>query len=521
MAEDFFERYFWAEDLGIGVDVSRIHNYSNDYGNLNQKITRAFNAMAALESGGIANGDENRMVGHYWLRNSGLAPTVGIKSEIENSITQIERFALAVHKGDIVGQDGRFKNVLCLGIGGSALGPRLISTALSNPKKDKMKLYFIDNTDPDGIDYMADILDGQLGKTLVICMSKSGGTQETKNALIEIEQLYNSHGLTFSRHALAVTCKDSKLDHQAKKDGWISRFPMWDWVGGRTSVTSVVGLLPAALQGIDFKKFLSGARDMDSISRRQIEENPAMVLAVAWYSASLGHGKKDMVVIPYKDRLGLFTSYLQQLIMESLGKRHDANGLEVHQGISVYGNKGSTDQHAYVQQLRDGLDNFFVTFIEVLKARVGESIDIEPGVKTGDYLEGFFLGTRLALTESGRESITLTIREMNAYYMGILIALYERAVGFYASLINVNAYDQPGVEAGKKAAKDVLRVQQLILEYLSSQNTNMTSLEIAEAIGGDKELVFKLLEHLAANGRVSREWSDSVRNLKYMTKISD
>ncbi|MDR2735301.1 MAG: glucose-6-phosphate isomerase [Puniceicoccales bacterium] len=521
MDRDFFRKYFWNEQLGIGVDLGRIRNYSSTYTDLEQKITKAFNAMAALESGGIANPSENRMVGHYWLRNPGLAPTVEIKSEIENSITQIERFAQAVHKGDIVGQDGRFENILCLGIGGSALGPRLISSALTEPIKDKMKLYFIDNTDPDGIDYVAKVLDGKLGKTLVIVMSKSGGTQETKNAMLEVEHLYYNHKITFSRQAVAVTCKDSKLDRQSRADGWLSRFPMWDWVGGRTSVTSVVGLLPAALQGLDFKKFLAGARDMDSLTRRPGPDNLAMVLAVAWYSASQGQGKKDMVVIPYKDRLSLFTSYLQQLIMESLGKRNDINGLEVHQGISVYGNKGSTDQHAYVQQLRDGLDNFFVTFIEVLKSRVGESIDIEPGVKTGDYLEGFLLGTRLALSESGRESITLTIREVNAYYMGILIALYERAVGFYASLIDVNAYDQPGVEAGKKAANEVLHTQQLLLESLSSKPTPMTSEEIAKAIDADNELVFKLLEYLAANDRVVRESTGDIRSIKYMAKVGN
>jgi glucose-6-phosphate isomerase len=119
-----------------------------------------------------------------------------------------------------------------------------------------------------------------------------------------------------------------------------------------------------------------------------------------------------MVVLPYKDRLLLFSRYLQQLVMESLGKELDRGGRTVRQGLVVYGNKGSTDQHAFIQQLRDGADNFFVTFIEVLRERDGELIEVEPDTTAGDYLGGFLLGTRRALTESGRESITLTVPEI-------------------------------------------------------------------------------------------------------------
>src|SRR4030081_932130 len=142
--------------------------------------------------------------------------------------------------------------------------------------------------------------------------------------------------------------------------------------------------------------------------------------------------------------------------MESLGKELDRDGQKVNQGIAVYGNKGSTDQHAYVQQLRDGVLNFFVTFLEVDKDRATGRFEVEEGVTSGDYLHGFLRGTRAALYEKSRESITISIPEVNAFNVGMLIALYERAVGFYASLVNINAYDQPGVEAGKKAATAIL-----------------------------------------------------------------
>src|SRR4030095_16260483 len=190
------------------------------------------------------------------------------------------------------------------------------------------------------------------------------------------------------------------------------------------------------------------------------KKNPAAWLALWWHHATGGAGKKDMVILPYKDRLELFSRYLQQLVMESLGQQNDLDGNVVHQGIAVYGNKGSTDQHAYVQQLREGVNNFFVTFIEVLKDRNGESIEVDEGVTSGDYLSGFLQGTRRALFENDRESITITVDTVDAQTVGKLIALYERAVGFYASLINVNAYHQPGVEAGRKAAAPVIDLQQ-------------------------------------------------------------
>ena len=169
-----------------------------------------------------------------------------------------------------------------------------------------------------------------------------------------------------------------------------------------------------------------------------------------------------MAVLPYKDRLELFSRYLQQLVMESLGKEKDLSGKVVHQGLTVYGNKGSTDQHAYIQQLRDGLNNFFVIFIQVLRDREGDSMEVDPRTTSGDYLLGFLLGTRQALYESSRESVKITLKDASPQTIGCLIALFERAVGFYASLINVNAYHQPGVEAGKKAATAIVHTSRRI-----------------------------------------------------------
>jgi glucose-6-phosphate isomerase len=290
------------------------------------------------------------------------------------------------------------------------------------------------------------------------------------------------------------------LDKHAQADGWLARFPMPDWIGGRTSVMSAVGLLPMALEGFDIDGFLAGAAAMDERTRIfEVAQNAAMLLALMWYYAGNGKGEKDMVVLPYKDRLALFTKYLQQLVMESLGKEKNLTGEIVHQGIAVYGNKGSTDQHSYLQQLRDGVLNFFVTFVEVRNDRRSARFEVEDGITSGDYLQGFLRGSRSALYENGRESITISIPEVNAFYVGALIALYERAVGFYGSLVNINAYDQPGVEAGKKAASKLLELQAQVREELSGEEK--TAEQIARSVDADPEDVFHLLRHLASNDR--------------------
>jgi glucose-6-phosphate isomerase len=279
---------------------------------------------------------------------------------------------------------------------------------------------------------------------------------------------------------------------------------MFDWVGGRTSETSAVGLLPAALQGIDIDAMLAGAQEMDSATRiPEIRQNPAALLALCWYFAGNGKGEKDMVVLPYKDSLLLFSRYLQQLVMESLGKEKDLNGNTVYQGIAVYGNKGTTDQHAYVQQLRDGVANFFMTFIEVLEDRQGESIMVEPGVTSGDYLSGLLQGTRQALYENQRDSITVTIPQVNPRTVGALIALYERAVGFYGSLVNINAYHQPGVEAGKKAAAAILELQRQVMRVLQETGRSLSLTELADKAGAPDqvETIYRIVRHLAANHR--------------------
>lgn len=488
--------------IGLALDVSRMDMDDGFIERMSPLMQRAFDEMAALESGAVANPDEGRMVGHYWLRAPELAPSAEIRKELEEMQKAIKRFAIDVHEASVRPQhSARFTQLLSIGIGGSALGPQFVSDVLGSAH-DRMKVYFMDNTDPDGFDRIFSQIGNRLKETLTIVISKSGGTIETRNGMLEAAAAYRSAGLEFARHAVAITQLGSRLDNIAKKEGWIARFPMWDWVGGRTSEFSAVGLLPAALQGVDIDGMLKGARLCDEATRtRDIFKNPAALLALSWYHATDGRGKKDMVILPYKDRLSLFPRYLQQLVMESLGKERDRAGNVVNQGIAVYGNKGSTDQHSYLQQLREGVNNFFATFIEVLQDRQGKSIEVEPGITSGDYLSAFLHGTRNALYENGRLSITITMERLDAAGLGALIALYERAVGLYASTINVNAYHQPGVEAGKKMAAEIISLQHRVMAFMRNSNKGYTAEEVAAEIGeqGREEAVFRILEHARAN----------------------
>ncbi|HVK16431.1 MAG TPA: glucose-6-phosphate isomerase [Fimbriiglobus sp.] len=491
-----------VSSLGLTLDVSRMGFDDGFIERMRPALESAFDGMEALENGAIANPDEDRMVGHYWLRSPDLAPTPEIAAEIRKTIADVKAFAAGVHGGQVRPPTAvRYTGVLCVGIGGSALGPMFVADALGDPATDRMRIDFIDNTDPDGIARTLRHLAGRLPETLCVVASKSGGTPETRNGMLLVADAYRAAGLDFPRHAVAITMPGSRMDQTAVSEGWLARFPMYDWVGGRTSELSAVGLLPAALQGLDIDGLLAGAAACDEATRsRDLKTNPAALMALMWYHATGGQGKKDMVVLPYKDRLLLFSRYLQQLVMESLGKQLDLKNNRVEQGLTVYGNKGSTDQHAYVQQLREGVPNFFAVFVRVLEDG-GSSQEVEPGATAGDYLHGFLLGTRVALFENGRESMTITVPRVDARIVGGLIALFERAVGLYAGLVGINAYHQPGVEAGKKAAAGVLALQAKVLAALS--DSPQTAEQVAVAIGEPEavETVFLLLEHLAANGR--------------------
>jgi glucose-6-phosphate isomerase len=511
--EFFFESTLEKNYFSVDLDFMNIKSSDLEQGK--SILQDAVVSMKNLEGGAIANPDEKRQVGHYWLRNSSMAPNPALQKQIEDCLSAVKRFVDDILNGKILNTaKATFASVVVVGIGGSALGPQLLQGALSVRGKG-LALYFIDNTDPVGMDL---VLEGQpdLSRTLFLVISKSGGTRETFNGELYVKHVLKSKGFDPAYQMVAITQEGSALAGRVEAEGWLASFPMWDWVGGRTSIMSAVGLVPAGLAGIDIDTFLLGAKEMDIWCREsELGRNPALLMAFSWYCAGEGKGNRAMVVLPYRDRLLLMSRYLQQLVMESLGKRYDLKGKEVFQGLSVFGNKGSTDQHAFVQQLRDGRNDFFAVFINVLND--GDSADSaaffepEPGVTLGDYLNGFFLGTKNALHESGRSSLTITLERLNEYSVGQLIAFFERAVSYYASMIGVNAYNQPGVEAGKVAAQSIIALQQKIGAVIHrsgpagievSQLMRQVSLAVPNVNIND---IKQLLSRLVANGRIAQE----------------
>jgi glucose-6-phosphate isomerase len=401
-----------------------------------------FAELADMEAGGLANSDDQRQVGHYWLRAPELAPTPLQVGQIQSSMEAMRVFSEAVRAGRLRAFDGEaFSDVLHVGIGGSVLGASLLVAALDG---DGLPVHFLDNTDPDGIGRVLDALGERLAHTLILVVSKSGITPETLNALHLTHHRMASLGIEVASNTVAITVEGTPLHDRALADKWLKTFFTWPWVGGRFSAFASVGLLAAALRGCDIERLRAGARDMDTWTRQTgWRNNPAALLAGCWFVAGKGRGERDLVVLPYADRLVLFPRYLQQLVMESIGKKHDRSGNVVEQGLVVYGYKGSTDQHAFVQQLRDGRDDSIIVFVQVLGD--DSSVEVAPGIRVGDFLQGFLLGTRRALTDTGRPSVVVSVPRVDPYALGGLMALFERAVGLYASLLDVNAYDQPGV----------------------------------------------------------------------------
>ena len=475
------------------------------------RFARASVEMAKIEAGEIKNPDEKRKVTHFTDR-AGYAGSALFR--------EVEEFAEAVRSGKIVGGTGKaFTAVAVNGIGGSALGPQLMQFAMNGPywnelsttaRRGYLKIYFLDNTDASGFADLAQVMDPET--TLHLVISKSGGTRETRNNMIAMEKFYAERKLDFSAFACAITMAGSELDKHAKGNNWLKVLPMAESIGGRTSETSIVGHVPAALTGIDFSAFLSGACAMDAWTReREVKQNPALLLSAMWYIAGKGRGDRNMVIVPYSDRLVLLSRYLQQLVMESLGKELDLDGKVVHQGLSVFGNKGGTDAHAFIQQLNDGRDDFFVTFIEVL--RDAARYDLGDGVTMGDYLHGFLEGLSAALRGKGRQLITIRVPRLDAFTLGQLIALYERAVAMYAEYININAFHQPGVQAYKLAANGILQLSAQVKQRLAELSpVSGTAAQLAEQLGLGEQAVEigHLLDKAALNGSgVSRTWDGS------------
>ncbi|HEX7118993.1 MAG TPA: glucose-6-phosphate isomerase [Longimicrobiales bacterium] len=363
-----------------------------------------------------------------------------------------------------------FDAVVVLGIGGSALGTTALRDALLPPLWNELdadargghpRLYVLDNVDPTTIGPLLDRLD--LSRTLFDVVSKSGTTAETMaQFLIVRDRLARALGDEACRRHLVFTTDPEKgvLRELAGREG-IPTLPIPQNVGGRFSVLSVVGLLPAALVGIDIDALLDGARAMDDRCRTpELADNPAGLYATLQYLADAEAGAPIHVMMAYSDRLYGIADWFRQLWAESLGKRRDRAGAEVFRGPTPVKALGATDQHSQVQLYMEGPFDKTITFLAVERASVDVEIpDAYPDIEALHYLGGHSLGelldaeraaTAQALASEGRMNMTLRLPRADPHAIGQLLMLLQIATVYAGGWYDVDPLDQPGVELGKR-----------------------------------------------------------------------
>ncbi len=346
------------------------------------------------------------------------------------------------------------KNLLILGIGGSALGARALHTALC--KTDSLSLFVLDNIDPETFQKTIEQIlasDPALSQTVVTLISKSGETPE-------VAALYMATQTALPDATyVAITGEKGTLREHALASGW-EILPVPDGVGGRFSVLSPVGLFPAAMCGIDIRELLQGAQSMDD-QCLQLQNNPAAELASGLVSAING-GQTTHVMMPYCDRLIPFAHWYVQLWAESLGKV-DVHGKRV--GPSPVAAIGATDQHSMLQLWREGPTDKVIGFLKVQQtpdaplgdSPLGSSQSWLCGQTLGSLLSEECIATEKAVQDAGQATWTMTFPELTPFYLGQAIALWQDTVAIAGRLMQVNPYDQPGVEFGKQLTRDALR----------------------------------------------------------------
>ena len=368
----------------------------------------------------------------------------------------------------------KFDNFVALGIGGSALGPIAVQQALNHmfynelPKEKRggrPRFYVVDNIDPERMEGLFDIID--LEKALFNVITKSGSTSETMSQLLIVVDLLKSKlGDKFSDHIIATTDRQKgNLIKIAKEEGFKTYY-IPDGVGGRFSELSPVGLLSAAVCGIDIEEMLTGAAYMDKkVSQSNPYKNPAYMAATLQFLA-MKAGKNISVMMPYADSLKYMADWYAQLWAESLGKRYDLQGNEVFVGQTPVKALGVTDQHSQVQLYTEGPFDKVVTFLGVGEYRgkvaIPKGYEDIPAVA---FLSGHCLNelihaeqvaTEYALLKANRLSRTITLPQVNAFTVGQLLYFMEVETAFAGELLNINAFDQPGVEEGKNATYALL-----------------------------------------------------------------
>ncbi len=361
-----------------------------------------------------------------------------------------------------------YDNFVVLGIGGSALGPISVFNALCHLRHNELKksvrkapkLYVEDNVDPERMAALLDVID--LDKTVFNVITKSGATSETMAQYLIINDLLKKrYGDKAKEHIIATTSESKgNLIKLAKKEGY-KTFYIPDGVGGRFSELCPVGLLPAAVCGIDIKELLKGAAYMDSMCKnKNVRKNPALLSALLQYIA-INRGKNISVMMPYADSLKYIADWYCQLWGESLGKAIDLDGNVVNVGQTPVKALGVTDQHSQIQLYREGPFDKVITLIGVKQFRKEviipdgcediHDVNFLSGHTMSELINAERLATEYALTTAGRLNYTIILPEVNAFTLGQLLYLFMLQTAYCGAMLNIDTFNQPGVEGGKNA----------------------------------------------------------------------
>ena len=476
---------FCCEAAGIRLDYSK-HRLNDEVIKILCELashSQLPEGFAELTSGTALNVTEARPALHTLLRGFRAEAQADRYAEVVSALETMRQLVDSVHSGSRLGFSGLpFKQVVNIGIGGSDFGPRLMCRALRMPT-DPLKAHFVANVDPQDIDETLAQLDP--GETLFIVCSKSFSTEETLTNALRARDWLLAAGAQpehIAQHMVAVT-----TNVKAASEFGIATsecLPMWDWVGGRYSVWSAVGLAVALQCGwAGFEALLAGARDMDEHTRSAVgRENLPLMLALLEYWNTRFLGTETHLVLPYSQRLELLTDFLQQLSMESNGKRVQSDGSPVRSMSApvLWGSAGTIGQHSYFQLLHQGTRPFTADIILPLtnpganpdghRKLAANALAQSRALLTGrDHQTARELATSRQQPEAfaphyempGNHSHSMiTFHAVSPTHLGALVAAYEHKTFFLAQLLGINAFDQWGVELGKVIGKQVLQTLQ-------------------------------------------------------------
>lgn len=377
----------------------------------------------------------------------------------EETVWYVKEFASMV--------EGRFDNILVLGIGGSALGGLAVTEALLKPywnlltpekRKGLPRIFFLDNIDPDTINGLLEVID--LKKTLVNVITKSGDTAETMSQFMILKDLMTKElGDDYRKNIVATTDKKMGILRQLADQEGYKTFFVPDDVGGRFSVFSAVGLLPFALVGLDIDEIINGIKDMDLLLKNtDINQNIAAQGALIQYLLDTQKGKNLSVMMPYSSRLKYVSDWYVQLWAESLGKEVNNNGERVNVGPTPIKALGATDQHSQIQLYNEGPNNKVITFIrvenfdtqlEIPKIFEYTGVGYLGGKTINDLINAEADSTRVSLADYKRPTLTLTLEKIDEYNLAQLLYMLEVQTAIAGELYNINTFNQPGVEQAK------------------------------------------------------------------------